>query len=89
MNERIKKLWEDSTGNCWPRPSKFSAGETDDGLARFVKAVTAEHIAALVEDRESFSDQKANDLWDAGFDAGIARAERVLKDKFLVDKTVG
>lgn len=89
MNERIKKLWEDATGNSWPRPGKFSAGETEDGLERFVAALTREHIAALAEDRESFSDQEANDLWDAGFDSGIARAERVLKDKFLVDKDAG
>lgn len=41
MNERIKKLWEDATGNCWPRPGKFSAGETEDGLERFVQGILA------------------------------------------------
>lgn len=41
MNERVKKLWEDATGNCWPRPGKFSAGETEDGLERFVQGILA------------------------------------------------
>ena len=52
MNERIKKLWEDATGNCWPRPGKFSAGETEDGLERFVQGILAAADELRVDNKE-------------------------------------
>ena len=52
MNEQIKKLWEDATGNSWPRPGKFSAGETEDGLERFVQGILAAADELRAGDKE-------------------------------------
>lgn len=42
MNEKIKELWEEATGSCWPRPGKFTAGEYDYHLEKFAKLVVNE-----------------------------------------------
>jgi hypothetical protein len=51
MNERIKELWEESTGSVWPRPGKFTAGEYDHNLEKFVQLIV-EEIANFVDAHE-------------------------------------
>ena len=42
MNERIKTMWEESTGSVWPRPGKFTAGEYDSHLEKFAELIVRE-----------------------------------------------
>ena len=42
MNERIKTMWEESTGSMWPRPGKFTAGEYDIHLEKFAELIVQE-----------------------------------------------
>jgi hypothetical protein len=42
MNDRIKRMWEESTGSVWPRPGKFTAGEYDSHLEKFVELIIRE-----------------------------------------------
>ena len=45
MNERIKTMWEESTGSVWPRPGKFTAGEYDHNLEKFAELIVRECIS--------------------------------------------
>lgn len=44
MNERIKKMWEESTGSVWPRPGKFTAGEYDIHLEKFAELIVLQCV---------------------------------------------
>ena len=42
MNERIKEMWEESTGSMFPRPGSFTAGEYDYHLEKFAELIVRE-----------------------------------------------
>jgi hypothetical protein len=39
MNERIKEMWEESTGSMFPRSGSFTAGEYDYHLEKFAELI--------------------------------------------------
>jgi hypothetical protein len=44
MNERIKEMWEESTGSMFPRPGSFTAGEYDYHLEKFAELIVRECV---------------------------------------------
>ena len=61
MNERIKTMWEESTGSVWPRPGKFTAGEYDSHLEKFAELIVWE-CAELMYGRDELGNCKDGDL---------------------------
>ena len=51
MNERIKTMWEESTGSMWPRPYKFTAGEYDTHLKKFAELIVRECMEVAASQR--------------------------------------
>jgi hypothetical protein len=49
MNERIKEMWEESTGSMFPRPGSFTAGEYDYHLEKFAELIVRECITIADE----------------------------------------
>ena len=65
MNERIKTMWEESTGSVWPRPGKFTAGEYDSHLEKFAELIVRECVdrikrVGILEDIEIEGDMIAD-----------------------------
>ena len=42
MNDLVKSTWEHTTGCCWPRVGKFTAGEYAINLEDFTAAIIQE-----------------------------------------------
>ena len=58
MNERIKEMWEESTGSMFPRSGSFTAGEYDYHLEKFAELIVQECFDVVLNDSR-FSDSKS------------------------------
>jgi hypothetical protein len=78
MNERIKTMWEESTGSVWPCPGKFTAGEYDHNLKKFAELIVRECASELT--REGFT-YKSSDH-DADYMQGMLDSADIIKKHF-------
>jgi len=75
MNERIKEMWEESTGSMFPRPGSFTAGEYDYHLEKFAELIVQECVQV--------AHPKLNDVGE--WAAGMRLAQKRIKEHFGVE----
>lgn len=56
----IAKLWEDATGSTFPRPGKFTAGEYDYHISKFLQLVVKE--CAKMDSENNNPDHRPGDM---------------------------
>jgi hypothetical protein len=80
MNERIKEIWEEATVSVWPRPGKFTAGEYDYHIEKFVKLIVRECMN-IVSNQTTLD---TNEDFREGFNHGLKYAWTDIRKHFGV-----